>query len=44
MPEFGLGFWQCKLPYQTQEELLGIVREYTSPKLPLNLIVINFFH
>ncbi len=22
MPEYGMGFWQCKLRYQTQEELL----------------------
>ena len=21
MPEYGMGFWQCKLRYQTQEEL-----------------------
>ena len=27
MPEYGLGFWQCKLRYQTQEELLGIARD-----------------
>lgn len=24
MPEHGLGFWQCKLRYQTQEELLDV--------------------
>lgn len=24
MPEYGLGFWQCKLRYQTQEELLNV--------------------
>ena len=28
MPEYGLGFWQCKLRYQTQEELLTVAREY----------------
>ena len=22
MPEYGMGFWQCKLRYQNQEELL----------------------
>ena len=26
MPEYGLGFWQCKLRYQTQEELLEVAR------------------
>lgn len=44
MPEYGLGFWQCKLRYQTQEELLGVAREYKRRKLPIDLIVIDFFH
>ncbi|KAK4139457.1 glycosyl hydrolases family 31-domain-containing protein [Dichotomopilus funicola] len=44
MPEFGLGFWQCKLRYQTQEELLAVAREYKRRNLPLDLIVIDFFH
>ncbi|KAL7780897.1 glycoside hydrolase family 31 protein [Trichoderma afarasin] len=44
MPEYGLGFWQCKLRYQTQEELLTVAREYKRRKLPLDLIVIDFFH
>lgn len=44
MPEYGLGFWQCKLRYQNQEELLGIAREYKKRNVPLDLIVIDFFH
>ncbi|OBT84594.1 hypothetical protein VE02_06354 [Pseudogymnoascus sp. 03VT05] len=44
MPEYGLGFWQCKLRYQTQEELLSVAREYRARKLPLDLIVVDFFH
>ncbi len=44
MPEYGTGFWQCKLRYQTQEELLGIAREYKKRNLPLSVIVIDFFH
>jgi alpha-D-xyloside xylohydrolase len=44
MPEYGLGFWQCKLRYQTQEELLHVAREYRRRKLPIDLIVIDFFH
>lgn len=44
MPEYGLGFWQCKLRYQTQEELLGVAREYRRRGLPLDLIVVDFFH
>lgn len=44
MPEYGLGFWQCKLRYQTQEELLNVAREYKERKLPIDVIVIDFFH
>ncbi|CRK23602.1 hypothetical protein BN1723_013051, partial [Verticillium longisporum] len=43
-PEFMLGFWQCKLRYQTQEELLSVAREYRRRELPIDLIVIDFFH
>lgn len=44
MPEYGLGFWQCKLRYQNQEELLQVAREYRQRQLPIDLIVIDFFH
>jgi alpha-D-xyloside xylohydrolase len=44
MPEYGLGFWQCKLRYQPQEELLEVAKEYKKRQLPIDLIVINFFH
>lgn len=44
MPEYAMGFWQCKLRYQTQEELLGIAREYKRRGLPISVIVIDFFH
>ena len=44
MPEYGMGFWQCKLRYQTQDELLKIAREYKARNLPIDVIVIDFFH
>lgn len=44
MPEHGLGFWQCKLRYQTQEELLTVAREYYKRKIPLDVIIADFFH
>lgn len=44
MPEHGLGFWQCKLRYQTQEELLEVAREYHRRGIPVDVIVIDFFH
>ena len=44
MPEYGLGFWQCKLRYQTQEEILTVAREYKRRGLPLDVIVADYFH
>ena len=44
MPDFAMGFWQCKLRYRTQEEVLNVAREYRRRKLPLDVIVIDFFH
>lgn len=44
MPEYGMGFWQCKLRYRNQEELLKVAREYKRRGLPLDVIVIDFFH
>ncbi len=44
MPEYGMGFWQCKLRYRTQEEVLSVAREYKKRGVPLDVIVIDFFH
>lgn len=39
-----LGLWQCKLRYRTQEEVLGVARKYKELGIPLDVIVIDFFH
>jgi alpha-D-xyloside xylohydrolase len=44
MPEYGLGFWQCKLRYSSQEQLLQVAREYKKRNLPIDVIVCDFFH
>ena len=44
LPESLLGLWQCKLRYRTQEELLSVAREYHRRGIPLDCIVIDFFH
>ncbi len=44
MPDYAMGFWQCKLRYQTQDELLGVAREYKRRGLPISVIVADFFH
>lgn len=42
MPEYAMGFWQSKLRYVTQDQVLEVAREYK--KLPLDVIVIDFFY
>lgn len=44
MPEYGLGYWQCKLRYRTQDELMAVAREHKRRGLPMDAIVIDFFH
>jgi alpha-D-xyloside xylohydrolase len=43
-PYWGSGFWQCKLRYKTQKELLEVAREYHRRKLPVSVMVIDFHH
>ena len=44
MPYWASGFWQCKLRYQSQQELLEVAREFQRRGLPLAVIVIDFRH
>lgn len=44
MPEYGMGYWQCKLRYRNQEEVLRVAREHKRRGLPIDVIVIDFFH
>ncbi|HYG23196.1 MAG TPA: glycoside hydrolase family 31 protein [Verrucomicrobiae bacterium] len=44
MPRFAAGFWQCKLRYRTQEELLAVAREHKRRGLPMSVIVIDYFN
>ena len=44
LPEWAAGFWQCKLRYRTQDELLEVAREHKRRGLPLSVIVCDFFH
>jgi alpha-D-xyloside xylohydrolase len=43
-PTWALGFWQCKLRYDTQENVLSVAREHKARGLPLDVMVIDFFH
>lgn len=44
IPEYGLGYWQCKLRYRNQDEILAVAREHKKRGLPMDAIVIDFFH
>lgn len=44
MPDYGTGFWQCKLRYQTQDEIMKVAREYKDRGLPISVIVVDYFH
>lgn len=44
MPEYGLGFWQCKLRYYNQEEVLRVAQEYKERQIPIDVIVIDYYH
>ncbi|WP_461224644.1 glycoside hydrolase family 31 protein [Lacticaseibacillus suihuaensis] len=44
MPEYGLGFWQCKLRYATQAEVLAVAREYHRRRVPIDVLVIDYYH
>jgi alpha-D-xyloside xylohydrolase len=44
LPEWAVGFWQCKLRYRTQDELLAVAREHKRRGLPMSVIVIDYLH
>ncbi|MCE5342188.1 MAG: family 31 glucosidase, partial [Eubacteriales bacterium] len=44
MPEYRMGYWQCRLRYRTQEELLTVARRHKALGLPMDVIVADFFH
>jgi len=44
LPEWAAGFWQCKLRYKTQDELLAVAREHKRRGLPMSVIVIDYFN
>jgi alpha-D-xyloside xylohydrolase len=44
MPQWAYGFWQSRQRYETQEQLLGVVREYRKRQIPLDNIVEDWFY
>lgn len=44
MPEYGLGFWQCKLRYYNQKQVIDVAREYKKREIPIDVLVIDYYH
>jgi alpha-D-xyloside xylohydrolase len=44
MPKWAMGLWQCRERYKTQDELLGVVKEFRKRKIPLDNIVQDWFY
>ena len=44
MPEDLMGLWQCKLRYRTQKEVLEVAHKCKENGVPIDCIVIDFFH
>ncbi|MBR3738668.1 MAG: DUF4968 domain-containing protein, partial [Eubacterium sp.] len=44
MPHWATGFWQSRLRYETQEDLLEVARKYKEENIPLSAIVCDYFH
>jgi len=44
LPDWAAGFWQSKMRYKMQDELLSVAHQYKQRDLPLSVIVIDFLH
>ena len=42
MPKWAMGFWQSRERYKSQDELLGVVKEYRKRNIPLDNIVLDW--
>src|SRR3546814_10942442 len=44
MPKWAYGFWQSRQRYETQEQLLDVMREYRKRRIPIDNIVQAWFY
>jgi alpha-D-xyloside xylohydrolase len=44
MPKWAMGLWQCREHYNTQDQLLGVVKEFRKRQIPLDNIVQDWFY
>ncbi|HYD25179.1 MAG TPA: TIM-barrel domain-containing protein [Croceibacterium sp.] len=44
MPRWAYGFWQSRQRYETQEALVGVLRQYREALIPIDAIVQDWFY
>src|SRR3546814_17067345 len=44
MPKWAYGFWQSRQRYETQEQLLDVMREYRKRRIQIDNIVQDWFY
>ncbi|WP_160752522.1 TIM-barrel domain-containing protein [Qipengyuania algicida] len=44
MPRWAYGFWQSRQRYETQDQLLDVMREYRAQHIPLDTVVQDWFY
>ena len=42
LPKWAYGFWQSRQRYETQDQLLGVMREYRERRIPIDNIVLDW--
>ncbi len=44
LPSWALGFWQSRLRYERDDDVLAVARKYRELGIPVSAIVIDYFH
>ena len=44
MPRWAYGFWQSRQRYETQDQLVGVVKQYRDEGIPIDTIVQDWFY
>ncbi len=44
LPHWASGFWQSRMRYESQEQLMEVARSYVERGIPLSCIIVDYFH
>ncbi|AUS04355.1 TIM-barrel domain-containing protein [Pseudotamlana carrageenivorans] len=44
MPKWAMGYWQSRERYKTQDEILGVLKEFRAREIPIDNIVLDWNH